>query len=92
MAQLTVPIEKPLKNRGRIRISGEGGIRTLGRLASTPVFETGPIGRSGTSPGSVVAIIGPPESSEKMAFLAAARDLYFAENLYTVVCVYVLPG
>ena len=30
--------------------SGEGGIRTLGTLASTPVFETGPIGRSGTSP------------------------------------------
>ncbi len=29
---------------------GEGGIRTLGRLAPTPVFETGPIGRSGTSP------------------------------------------
>src|SRR6202035_3771788 len=30
--------------------SGEVGIRTLGRLASTPVFQTGPIGRSGTSP------------------------------------------
>ena len=30
--------------------SGEGGIRTLGRVAPTPVFETGPIGRSGTSP------------------------------------------
>src|SRR5262245_61986327 len=32
--------------------SGEGGIRTLGTVACTPVFETGPIGRSGTSPGS----------------------------------------
>src|SRR5437773_5954047 len=31
--------------------SGEGGIRTLGLVAQTPVFETGPIGRSGTSPG-----------------------------------------
>ena len=30
--------------------SGEGGIRTLGEIAPTPVFETGPIGRSGTSP------------------------------------------
>ena len=30
--------------------SGEGGIRTLGDLATTPVFETGPIGHSGTSP------------------------------------------
>ena len=29
---------------------GEGGIRTLGPVARTPVFETGPIGRSGTSP------------------------------------------
>src|SRR5262245_9923557 len=32
------------------RKSGEGGIRTLGLVAKTPVFETGPIGRSGTSP------------------------------------------
>ncbi len=30
--------------------NGEGGIRTLGRIAPTPVFETGPFGRSGTSP------------------------------------------
>jgi len=32
--------------------SGEGGIRTLGDVAATPVFETGPIGRSGTSPNA----------------------------------------
>jgi hypothetical protein len=31
-------------------MSGEGGIRTLGSIAATPVFETGPIGHSGTSP------------------------------------------
>ncbi len=30
--------------------SGEGGIRTLGELAPTPVFETGTIGHSVTSP------------------------------------------
>ncbi len=30
--------------------NGEGGIRTHGTLACTPVFETGPIGHSGTSP------------------------------------------
>jgi hypothetical protein len=30
--------------------SGEGGIRTLGTLAGTTVFETVPIDRSGTSP------------------------------------------
>src|SRR5436190_8628180 len=34
-----------------VKKSGEGGIRTLGRISPTPVFETGPIGRSGTSPG-----------------------------------------
>src|SRR2546430_169150 len=37
-------------NNQRIEKSGEGGIRTLGRISPTPVFETGPIGRSGTSP------------------------------------------
>jgi hypothetical protein len=30
--------------------SGEAGIRTLGTLAGTPVFKTGAIGRSATSP------------------------------------------
>ena len=35
---------------GRKLWSGEGGIRTLGDVAATPVFETGPIGHSGTSP------------------------------------------
>lgn len=34
--------------------SGEGGIRTPERLASLPVFETGPIGRSGTSPNYII--------------------------------------
>ena len=34
----------------KVKKSGEGGIRTLGDVAATPVFETGPIGRSGTSP------------------------------------------
>ena len=32
---------------------GEGGIRTLGTLASTTVFETAPFDHSGTSPLSV---------------------------------------
>ncbi len=31
-------------------VSGEAGIRTLGRLAPTPVFKTGAIDRSATSP------------------------------------------
>lgn len=30
--------------------NGGGGIRTLGRLATSPVFKTGAIGRSATPP------------------------------------------
>lgn len=33
------------------RLSGEAGIRTLGRVTPSPVFKTGAIGRSATSPG-----------------------------------------
>ena len=36
----------PLAREG----NGEGGIRTLGTVAGTPVFETGTFGRSVTSP------------------------------------------
>jgi len=32
--------------------SGEAGIRTLGTLARTTVFETAPFNHSGTSPGT----------------------------------------
>ena len=49
---------------------GEGGIRTLGRLAPTPVFETGPIGRSGTSPSSSRVIIEATQAREKAALAA----------------------
>jgi hypothetical protein len=34
----------------RHNAGGEGGIRTPGTLASTPVFETDPFNHSGTSP------------------------------------------
>jgi len=48
--------EKPLNPSGKTKkirgsLSGEAGIRTLGPLAETPVFKTGAIGRSATSPG-----------------------------------------
>lgn len=36
-------------------MSGERGIRTLGTVARTTVFETAPFGRSGISPGLVQA-------------------------------------
>jgi hypothetical protein len=52
VARLQSDYRYDLKN-ARAFSSGEGGIRTLGALACTPVFETGPIGRSGTSPGNV---------------------------------------
>ena len=47
---------KSLENKRILQLSdvnqssGEGGIRTLGTVARTPVFETGPIDHSGTSP------------------------------------------
>ena len=40
----------PVTSMCNWRLSGEGGIRTLGDVSATPVFETGPFGRSGTSP------------------------------------------
>jgi hypothetical protein len=43
------PAEK-CKFRGEFK-NGEAGIRTLGRLAPTPVFKTGAIDHSATSPG-----------------------------------------
>src|SRR5690606_7027056 len=52
--------DPPTPRRGRPRLgrkrSGEGGIRTHGDHKATPVFETGPFNRSGTSP---VGLAGP---------------------------------
>lgn len=44
-------LAKPLKNKGFLRIDGgEGGIRTHGTFTRTPVFKTGSLNRSDTSP------------------------------------------
>jgi hypothetical protein len=41
------------------RVSGEGGIRTLGTVARTTVFETATIDRSATSPnGLTMSVVG----------------------------------
>src|SRR5262245_53631128 len=40
----------------KTELSGERGIRTLGSLAATPVFETGPINHSGISPRTYSAL------------------------------------
>ena len=45
---------------------GEGGIRTLGTLAGTTVFETAPIDRSGTSPRCTTTTT-PPGPSYRQA-------------------------
>src|SRR5262245_5606165 len=51
---------------------GEGGIRTLGNLAATPVFETGPIDHSGTSPGTPILRAGPITDNSRGHSLANA--------------------
>ena len=43
---------------GALNKSGEAGIRTLGTLTGTPVFKTGAIGRSATSPSGTGGILG----------------------------------
>ena len=51
--------KEPLKNRGsRVKLSGEGGIRTPGTVSGTPVFETGTISLSVTSPGEIIVAGG----------------------------------
>lgn len=48
-----------LKNQHLRLCGGEGGIRTLGTIARTTVFETAPFDRSGTSPwGCVIGVLG----------------------------------
>ncbi len=44
----------PARRRGN---GGEAGIRTLGRFAPSPVFETGPFDRSGTSPVFLLLVL-----------------------------------
>ena len=41
---------KTLIRTKKVQVCGEGGIRTLGTVARTTVFETAPFDRSGTSP------------------------------------------
>src|SRR5216684_7130824 len=62
-------------------ISGEGGIRTLGELAPTPVFETGPIGHSGTSPSGVASDYRCPGSPREAGFPAFLNPFQPAPSL-----------
>ena len=45
------PMKKPHWRGAVMGAGGETGIRTLGTIAGTTVFETAPIDRSGISPG-----------------------------------------
>ena len=47
---------KPNRMAGLFNIGGEGGIRTLGGIAPTTVFETVPFNHSGTSPRAAAII------------------------------------
>ena len=68
--------------------NGEGGIRTLGGVAATPVFETGPIGRSGTSPAisqGHEARPGPP--SKGILAAQPPRDNQAAAHFVAAACI-----
>ena len=43
-------ISKTIQDIRFLELNGEDGIRTHDRIASIPVFETGPFNHSGTSP------------------------------------------
>src|SRR5262245_53643109 len=71
-----------------IESSGEGGIRTLGDVAATPVFETGPIGHSGTSPGcdTLAEVYGnyltlARPATGRLAFAYVSTRTYFRRSL-----------
>ena len=49
-----------------VKYGGETGIRTLGRLAPTTVFETAPFDHSGTSPQALSLVI--PNPADKPIF------------------------
>ncbi len=55
-------LAQPNTNGARVKLArralngGEAGIRTLGHLAATPVFETGPFDHSGTSPSCFLVV------------------------------------
>ena len=59
--------EKPKKTGGEI------GIRTLGSIAATTVFETAPFDHSGTSPHSLYCGLERAETSLKPLGLQAAQ-------------------
>ena len=61
-----MPVITMLRNRHELVSGGETGIRTLGRLAPTTVFETAPFDHSGTSPQALSLVI--PNPADKPIF------------------------
>src|SRR5215813_11466425 len=61
-------VEPRLGPRSRLRgCGGEGGIRTHGRLAPTPVFKTGALNHSATSPALRFQRISPTAGANSLA-------------------------
>jgi hypothetical protein len=60
LANLTFKPKERSYHMGALLMCGGGGIRTLGSLAATPVFETGPINHSGTPPNGRHYTRNPP--------------------------------
>ena len=77
-------MDKSAQNKGPQRLTlrasvgcGEGGIRTLDPLAGTPVFETGTINHSATSPGW---LLGEPLGSGCLRSLRFQLYQHFRRN------------
>ena len=64
-------------------IGGEGGIRTLGTLASSTVFETAPFDHSGTSPQFIAGFFEclEGENQQKVTFLSLLSGGLLSERL-----------
>ena len=63
---------------------GETGIRTLGRLAPTTVFETAPFDHSGTSPrgqGASTAVRGTSQGAIRSALTFASTVLDWTQGM-----------
>ena len=72
-AQDIVELNSPSPRVSQRVIGGEGGIRTLGTLARSTVFETAPIDHSGTSPHVRPDPYGRARSNEPRALAQVRR-------------------
>ncbi len=74
---LTRPANKKPGNSRVHLFGGEGGIRTLGRLAPTPDFESGTFNRSATSPETASSVHAAGRNSKEAAPYKQGRSASF---------------